>query len=145
MLIDISLRDADKVETLTALFATAKGKYDMVLEPGVVGSITRLQLAATPFEQVLDAILGNEYSYQKQYRQDGSYLFKISGPRARNVATATMTDPSAMMAPPDESVAFEQPLDKTASGNSSTKPAPQSNTSKFLSILSHDGVKIIIR
>ncbi len=89
MLMDVSLRDADLVQVLTALFNTTDGKYQVTIKPGVVGRIARLQLPATPFEKALDAILGTDYSYQKKLLRDGSYLYTISGRQTGAVADFT--------------------------------------------------------
>lgn len=83
-LLDISLRDADLSETLTALFSTAKDKYEMVLGSGVTGRIARLQLTQAPFEKALDAILGSDYSYSKKPQTDGRFLYRITGRQGRS-------------------------------------------------------------
>jgi len=102
---DISLRDADLSEVLTAMFNTTNGRYQMVLEKGVVGRIPRLQITQTPFEKALDAVLGSDYSYTKTQQGQGTYLYRISG---RQTATPT-TNPGGgtafpTMAPPSASL-----------------------------------------
>ena len=62
---DISLRDADLNEALTAMFNSTSGKYQLQVGSGVVGRIPRLQLIQTPFDKALDAILGTDYSYTR--------------------------------------------------------------------------------
>lgn len=101
MLMDVSLRDADLVQVLTALFNTTDGKYQVTIKPGVVGRIARLQLPATPFEKALDAILGMDYSYQKKLLRDGSYLYTISGRQTGAVADFTpIASAATNQAPP---------------------------------------------
>jgi hypothetical protein len=103
MKMDIYLRDADIPEALTALFNTTDGKYQLKLDPSVVGRISRLQLTATPFEQALDAILGTEYSYTKRKGDNGTALYTITG---RNTGAAKPILGGAMNAPPaDDPVA----------------------------------------
>ena len=97
-LLDISLRDADLGETLTALFATTNGKYSMVLHQGVVGRIGRLQLSQVTFAKALDAILGNDFTFQLE-----NNLYNIYGPQtgAGTLAPAAVTPPgTATQAPP---------------------------------------------
>ncbi len=123
MLMDISLRDADLNEVLTALFNTTDGKYQLQVGNGVVGRIPRLQLVQTPFDKALDAILGTEYSYTRESIGNGSFLYHISG---RN-DTTLVPDTSASvpsMAPATLSVPTlsSTPTDSTA-GIETTSPA----------------------
>jgi hypothetical protein len=91
--LDISLRDADLATVLTALFNSTGGKYQVRLGSGVNGRIARLQLAQTPFDKALDAILGTDFSYTKQTQGDGTYLYNIVG---RQSNTSIYTPPSRM-------------------------------------------------
>jgi len=100
---DISLRDADLTEVLTAMFNTTGGKYQLQVGNGVVGRIPRLQLIQTPFDKALDAILGIEFSYQRRQIGNGNYLYSISGRSTPNVPDIGATVPT--MAPPTTSPA----------------------------------------
>jgi len=99
-LLDISLRDADLGETLAALFNTTNGKYSMVLGPGVVGRIGRLQLSQATFTKALDAILGNDFTFQLD--KDGGNVYHIYGPQngPGTLAPATTTPGAPTQAPP---------------------------------------------
>lgn len=134
MIMDVSLRDADLSEALTALFNTTNGKYAVKLEPGVVGRIGRLQLTQTPFDQVLDAVLGNEFSYSKQQQPDGTYLYRISGQRG-GAATAPRMNPGANFAPPAEIVPPKPAT--TSSKTANSDDSGDVSTSRLLSILSN--------
>jgi len=79
-LLDITLRDADRVEALTALFATTRGARVMQLSDGVGGRIARLQLAQAPFDAALEAMLGDEYVSRYEIR-DGATVYRISNPK----------------------------------------------------------------
>jgi hypothetical protein len=108
MRMDISLRDANIQEVLTALFNTTNGRYQLSLDPSVVGRISRLQLSDTPFEKALDAILGTEYSYQRRTSGTNTFLYTITGrssgmPAAspiRGGTTITNAPPSGSSVPP---------------------------------------------
>ncbi len=101
MPVDISLRDADLTEVLTALFNTTNGKYQLSILPGVAGRVARLQIS-TSFEKALDTILGSEYSYVKDPLGDGKYLYKISGRTGSTPSPMAPTTP--LMAPPSASL-----------------------------------------
>lgn len=131
MTMDISLRDADLNEVLTAMFNTTGGKYQLQVGNGVVGRIQRLQLIQTPFDKALDAVLGTEYSYQRNQIGNGNYLYKISGrsstptPDAGGGALPAFAPPTS--AAPDASAASATPSagSVTPSGASSaSSPAP---------------------
>jgi hypothetical protein len=109
MLMDIYLRDADIPEVLTALFNTTNGKYQLKLDPSVVGRVSRLQLTATPFEKALDAILGNEFSFQKKQTDQG-FLYTITG---RNAGAPRTGFGAPLNAPPaDEPTTAVEPSTK---------------------------------
>ena len=97
-LLDVSLRDADLATVLTALFNSTNGKCQYRLGSGVTGRITRLQLAQTPFDKALDAILGTDYSYAKQPQSDGVFLYTISGRQGGSTYAPRM--PAVLQAPP---------------------------------------------
>lgn len=118
MKIDIYLRDADIPEALSALFNTTDGKYQLKLDPSVVGRVARLQMTAKPFEEVLNAILGSEFSYKKAKSAGDTYLYTITG---RNSAPRPATLGAPLGAPPtDTAVApSSSALGGTSSGTKS--------------------------
>jgi len=116
MTMDISLRDADLNEVLTAMFNTTGGKYQLQVGNGVVGKIPRLQLIQTAFDKALDAILGTEYSYTRRQIGNGNYLYTISGRNSTNVPDTGASVPS--LAPPTTSASpGSSTADSTTSGS----------------------------
>ena len=118
MLMDISLRDADLNEVLTAMFNTTGGKYQLQVGNGVVNRIARLQLVQTPFDKALDAILGTEYSYTRRQIGNGNYLYTISGRSSSSVPDTGATVPS--MAPPTTAATLSGGVGSSSSGSASS-------------------------
>jgi len=86
---DVFIRDADRVEVLTALFATSRGGRVMLLSDGVAGRIDRLQLSQAPFDAVLEAILGEDYRYETGTKE-GVVVYRISNPAVAPVVVTTL-------------------------------------------------------
>ena len=118
MLMDISLRDADLNEVLTAMFNTTGGKYQLQVGNGVVNRIARLQLVQIPFDKALDAILGTEYSYTRRQIGNGNYLYTISGRSSSSVPDTGATVPS--MAPPTAAATSSGSAGSASSGGASS-------------------------
>jgi hypothetical protein len=100
--IDIVLRDADINAVLAALFNTTKQQFRV--EAGVVGRIGRLQTRGK-FEEVLNAVLGSDFSYTKTPQGEGVYLYRIVGRPGAAPSTGGKTGAGdfATMAPPSPS------------------------------------------
>ncbi len=122
MAMDISLRDADLNEVLTAMFNTTGGKYQLQVGNGVVGRIPRLQLIQTPFDKALDAILGTEYSYTRRQIGNGNYLYTISGRSSTNVPDTGASVPS--LAPPTAAATVSPRADSSPSGSATSTSTP---------------------
>lgn len=84
---DVYVRDAERVEALTALFATARGARTLLLSDGISGRIDRLQLSQVSFDQALEGILGNDYTYDTEVK-DGTVAYRISNPEVEPVVVA---------------------------------------------------------
>jgi len=131
MTMDISLRDADLNEVLTAMFNTTGGKYQLQVGNGVVGRIPRLQLIQTPFDKALDAILGIEYSYLRRQIGNGNYLYTINGRGTPNVPDTGATVPT--MAPPSSSATSSSSA-VSAAPSSPSSPSSSSTPPSLLTI-----------
>lgn len=103
--LDVSLRDADRVEALTALFATAGGARTLLLSDGVAGRIDRLQLAGVSFDAALAGILGPDYRYEAEM-QHGAVAYHISNP-AIVPAVVAPPEPAPAQAAPRAAMPFD--------------------------------------
>lgn len=116
MIMDVSLRDADLVEALTALFNTTNGKFLLQVEPGVVGRVARLQVSM-PFEKALNAILGDEFSYTKSQSAPGVYLYKITGRSSETPSPTTTPTTLPLLAPPSTGLTSPTPTTGTTTAS----------------------------
>jgi len=77
---NVSLRDADRVEALTALFAATRGQRMLQLSDGVTGRIAKVQLSDVPFDVALQALLGDEYQFEVGSNGSAA-LYRITNPK----------------------------------------------------------------
>lgn len=132
MPIDLSLRDADLGEVLSALFNTTNGKYQLQVGNGVVGRIARLQFTHQPFEDALKSVLGSEYSWTKANQPGGTYLYRIYGRQNAGDNTKPVTGIAPVFAPPTASV----PAVTTATGTTNVVGAAPNAANTGFPILS---------
>ncbi|MHB9133484.1 MAG: hypothetical protein ACYDBB_20660 [Armatimonadota bacterium] len=88
-LLDISVRNADVGDVLSALFNSTSGARQLRMGHGVAGNIARLQLAGVPFDEVLNAVLAKAGTFEVE-----------KATAANNMRTYTITAPQNLDTPP---------------------------------------------
>lgn len=95
----ISVRDADRRDALTALFGATRGKRVLLLSDGITGRIDRLQLSEAPFDDALQALLGEAYRFEIE--ADGGVLrYRIINPEVPAPVVAPPAEPEPVTPPP---------------------------------------------
>lgn len=96
--LNVSVRDAGRVEALIALFVTTHGKRVLQLSDGVTGRIAELQLSEASFEDALRAMLGDEYRFE--VGSNGSaVLYRIINPKVPAPVVAPPIEPEPVALP----------------------------------------------
>ncbi len=112
-LIDVSVRDADRADVLSALFTettSTANKHILLLKDAVNGHIDRLQLVQVSFDAALSSVLGKDYCYERVVSQ-GVVTYRVSLIKPVTSSTQVAAPPAthAAATPPPTSQAAATP------------------------------------
>jgi len=112
--LNVNLVDAERVDALTALFATTNNRCVLALHGGVGGRIPQLQMLQVTFDQALTAILTPDYTVSSERRED-RWLYRVSSLRQPAIPAilpvAPPAGPSGPSLPASAAAAFGGTVD----------------------------------